>query len=169
MFTQCSKCETVFRLSADVLRAAGGQVRCGRCGEVFNALQRLAEDATAFSKGESSYELENRADAILNSAEAVAPAEPEFDETQDSDVEVAQLRIVDPVNPVDPVDPVDPDGSVDVDPDRSVGPGDAGGPGRPGMEPTPPRSPPGRPGILDIATPISTFFDLRHRRQRVLT
>ena len=33
-----------------MLRAAGGQVRCGRCGEVFNALARLAEDASAFSR-----------------------------------------------------------------------------------------------------------------------
>src|SRR5258707_15607581 len=74
VFTQCSKCETVFRLSAEALRAAGGQVRCGRCGEVFNALARLAEDATAFSAGESSLESETRADAILQSAEPVSPA-----------------------------------------------------------------------------------------------
>jgi predicted Zn finger-like uncharacterized protein len=71
LFTQCSKCETVFRLSAEVLRSAGGQVRCGRCGEVFNAVARLAEEATAFAAGESSLELEARADHILQ-----APAEP---------------------------------------------------------------------------------------------
>ena len=64
VFTQCSKCETVYRLSADVLRAAGGQVRCGRCGEVFNALARLAENAAAFKKGESPLDLETRADNI---------------------------------------------------------------------------------------------------------
>ncbi len=68
MFTQCSKCETVFKLSAEVLRAAGGQVRCGRCGEVFNALARLAEDASAFPAGESPLEMETRADEILHSA-----------------------------------------------------------------------------------------------------
>ena len=68
MYTQCSKCETVFRLSAEVLRAAGGQVRCGRCGELFNALARLAEDSTAFAGGESALELETRADSILESA-----------------------------------------------------------------------------------------------------
>ena len=68
MFTQCAKCETVFKLSAEVLRAAGGQVRCGRCGEVFNALARLAEDASAFSTGESPLEMETRADEILHSA-----------------------------------------------------------------------------------------------------
>ena len=74
VYTQCSKCETVFRLSAEALRAAGGQVRCGRCGEVFNALARLAEEATAFPAGESSLESETRADAILQSAEPVSPA-----------------------------------------------------------------------------------------------
>jgi len=71
LFTQCSKCETVFRLSAEVLRAAGGQVRCGRCGEVFNAVARLAEEATGFSAGESPLELEARADHILQ-----APSQP---------------------------------------------------------------------------------------------
>ncbi len=65
MFTQCSKCETVFKLSAEVLRAAAGQVRCGKCGEVFNALAHLAEEASAFTIGESSFDLETRADRIL--------------------------------------------------------------------------------------------------------
>ncbi|MEA3105733.1 MAG: hypothetical protein QOI88_338 [Gammaproteobacteria bacterium] len=98
VFTQCSKCETVFRLSAEALRAAGGQVRCGRCGEVFNALARLAEEATAFPTGESSLELETRADAILQSVESVesvesvppvaAPAAREGDE-------IAHLKVLD--------------------------------------------------------------------------
>jgi hypothetical protein len=55
-------------LSAEVLRAAGGQVRCGRCGEVFNALARLAEDPAAFPAGESAIDLETRANEILESA-----------------------------------------------------------------------------------------------------
>jgi predicted Zn finger-like uncharacterized protein len=67
LYTQCSKCETVFRLSAEVLRAAGGQVRCGRCGEVFNALARLAEDSSGFGSPESTFEMEVRADSILES------------------------------------------------------------------------------------------------------
>src|ERR1700685_1429327 len=88
VYTQCSKCETVFNLSADVLRTAGGQVRCGRCGEVFNALARLAEDAGAFSTPdesaagegslrESALEMEARADEILHSPTPKRPAEPE--------------------------------------------------------------------------------------------
>ena len=70
MFTQCSKCETVFELSADVLRAAGGQVRCGNCGEVFNALTRLAEDSTTFAVEESALDLEARAYSILETVPA---------------------------------------------------------------------------------------------------
>src|SRR5258708_26154942 len=70
VFTQCSKCETVFKLSAEVLRAAGGQVRCGRCGEVFNALARLAEDSSGFTAGESPLDLEARADSILETVAA---------------------------------------------------------------------------------------------------
>ena len=90
MFTQCSKCETVFRLPAEALRAAGGQVRCGRCGDVFNALARLAEDATAFPSGESPLELETRADAILQSIEPVSPAPAPVG---DGD-EIAQLQVL---------------------------------------------------------------------------
>jgi predicted Zn finger-like uncharacterized protein len=75
VFTQCSKCDTVFKLSAQVLRAAGGQVRCGRCGEVFNALARLAEESTAFTRGESSLDLETRADAILESLTTLGTAD----------------------------------------------------------------------------------------------
>ena len=91
MYTQCSKCETVFRLSAEALRAAGGQVRCGRCGEVFNALARLAEDATAFPAGESSLESETRADALLQSAEPVSPVDAPVREGD----EIAHLKILD--------------------------------------------------------------------------
>jgi predicted Zn finger-like uncharacterized protein len=103
VYTQCSKCETVFRLSAEALRAAGGQVRCGRCGEVFNALARLAEEPTAFPAGESSFESETRADAILQSVEPVSPAaapdpnpnrDPDPDPAREGD-EIAHLKILD--------------------------------------------------------------------------
>src|ERR1700728_2099062 len=99
VFTQCSKCETVFRLSAEVLRAAGGQVRCGRCGEVFNALARLAEDASTFPVGESALELEARADEILQSVvppvSPFAPAGADSEDLGAADVEFARLQVLD--------------------------------------------------------------------------
>src|SRR5271165_4339828 len=106
VYTQCAKCETVFKLSAEVLRAAGGQVRCGRCGEVFNALARLAEDGSAFSTGESSLDMEARADRILQSpadpaVSAVLPALSESAAPQEAedftaaDAEFARLQVLD--------------------------------------------------------------------------
>jgi predicted Zn finger-like uncharacterized protein len=97
VFTQCSKCETVFKLSAEVLRAAGGQVRCGKCGEVFNALAHLAEDASAFGTGESSFELETRADSILQSPAPPSSrgAQPSPEDSAPSGIEIARLQILD--------------------------------------------------------------------------
>jgi len=97
VFTQCSKCETVFKLSAEVLRAAGGQVRCGKCGEVFNALARLAEDPSAFATIETEIDLETRADSILETrapmqAPRVAAKEPE--NLAPPGVEIARLQIL---------------------------------------------------------------------------
>src|ERR1700685_2776515 len=108
VYTQCSKCETVFNLSADVLRTAGGQVRCGRCGEVFNALARLAEDASAVSTpgdsaaggsspAESALEMEARADEILHAPTPKRPVEPELasdgEDFASGDVEFARLQL----------------------------------------------------------------------------
>jgi predicted Zn finger-like uncharacterized protein len=43
VFTQCPDCATVFRVTADALRAAQGDVRCGVCSRSFNALENLSE------------------------------------------------------------------------------------------------------------------------------
>jgi predicted Zn finger-like uncharacterized protein len=97
VYTQCSKCETVFKLSAEVLRAAGGQVRCGKCGEVFNALAHLAEDPSVFTAGETSFDLETRADSILESPAPPTPrsATANSDEFAAPGVEIARLQILD--------------------------------------------------------------------------
>jgi predicted Zn finger-like uncharacterized protein len=39
--TRCSSCGTVFRVVQDQLKVSEGWVRCGRCNEVFNALEGL--------------------------------------------------------------------------------------------------------------------------------
>ena len=41
MFTACPNCKTRFRVSAAQLKAAQGQVRCGKCHEVFDAFWAL--------------------------------------------------------------------------------------------------------------------------------
>ena len=45
MYTQCPDCATVFRVTAEALRAAQGDVRCGVCATSFNALENLSEAA----------------------------------------------------------------------------------------------------------------------------
>ncbi len=99
MYTQCSNCNTVFELSAEVLRAAGGQVRCGRCGQIFNGLARLAEDAGSFETGESAFEMEERADSILESSivEQALQAAPEAedDEEEFGSLQIARLQVLD--------------------------------------------------------------------------
>lgn len=45
MYTQCPDCTTVFRITAEVLRVAQGDVRCGVCSTSFNALENLSEQA----------------------------------------------------------------------------------------------------------------------------
>ncbi len=44
MFTQCPECNTAFRVTAEVLKKATGQVRCGGCSIAFNALEHLSEE-----------------------------------------------------------------------------------------------------------------------------
>ena len=43
MYSQCPECLARFRVGAGDLRAAGGTVRCGRCGSAFNALAGLSD------------------------------------------------------------------------------------------------------------------------------
>mgnify|MGYP001767489802 CR=1 FL=1 len=41
--TRCPECGTLFRVTAEQLRARSGRVRCGRCRTAFNALDHLDE------------------------------------------------------------------------------------------------------------------------------
>jgi|GEM_PF-687393 len=43
MYTQCPECGTSFRVTAEVLKQAAGKVRCGGCGNAFNAVAYLSE------------------------------------------------------------------------------------------------------------------------------
>ncbi len=44
VYTQCPDCATVFRVTAEALRIAQGNVRCGVCSTSFNALENLSEE-----------------------------------------------------------------------------------------------------------------------------
>lgn len=68
MYTQCPRCETIFRVTAEILRAAAGQVRCGRCGAAFSALAHLEERPDDFPLAGSRLDQDRRAERILESA-----------------------------------------------------------------------------------------------------
>ena len=48
MYTQCPQCNTVFRIYAQQLTQARGQVRCGICNHSFSALESLTEHLDRF-------------------------------------------------------------------------------------------------------------------------
>ncbi|HRH30423.1 MAG TPA: zinc-ribbon domain-containing protein, partial [Aquabacterium sp.] len=39
--TRCTHCGTIFKVVQDQLKVSEGWVRCGRCHEVFNAMEGL--------------------------------------------------------------------------------------------------------------------------------
>ncbi|MCP4000644.1 MAG: DUF3426 domain-containing protein [Gammaproteobacteria bacterium] len=73
MQTRCPHCETIFQLGADDLRHAHGKVRCGDCGNVFNALEFLTEDA---KESEDSLPVLTSAPSIISSADNPHKDEP---------------------------------------------------------------------------------------------
>lgn len=86
MFTQCPDCGTVFRVTATVLRAARGQVRCGVCDATFDALQYLTEEADA--EGDASGAPPppaNRAPESTAGAGFVDASNEEFDDPDEDD------------------------------------------------------------------------------------
>lgn len=86
--TRCTACGTIFRVVQDQLKVSEGWVRCGRCQEVFNALEGL-------------FDLEREAPPQRpppRAAEAPATAEvPTSSSSDDWDSTQAQQRSVDPI------------------------------------------------------------------------
>ena len=72
-------------------------MRCGKCGEIFNALAYLAEDPGAFTAVETEIELEFRADSILESPAPMTPATPpeNAEDFTPLGVEIARLQVLD--------------------------------------------------------------------------
>lgn len=58
MITRCPSCHTCFRVRAAQLGARAGQVRCGRCSRVFNALEHLIEEIAAARSMPSTEQIE---------------------------------------------------------------------------------------------------------------
>ncbi|MGE5625696.1 MAG: DUF3426 domain-containing protein [Bacillota bacterium] len=76
MFTTCSHCHTRFRVTAKQLKAAGGQVRCGKCDQVFDAFAALeAGKSPAPAPADVPEEMPLRAEPDAVAPELDAPLE----------------------------------------------------------------------------------------------
>jgi predicted Zn finger-like uncharacterized protein len=67
IYTRCPHCETAFRVQPSHLVVAGGEVRCGQCHEIFNALQH---QLTELPEEEGNTLDEISEDALLQELEA---------------------------------------------------------------------------------------------------
>ena len=84
LITQCPRCQTRFRVTAEQLETANGRVRCGACLAVFQAREALAETET--SAGEP----------MPSPAEAVS--DPRVDAAADSLAELLRDPMVETVS-----------------------------------------------------------------------
>lgn len=78
MFTDCPECHRQFRIRAEQLSVAGGQVKCGYCGQQFNALERLHDKPLPPQK------------QPVDIVQAQQELEPQFD-IPDSDEETVEM------------------------------------------------------------------------------
>ena len=78
MYSQCPDCHTRFRVTAEVLRIARGTVRCGRCGNAFDALERLSDTIPPARVSSDERPADRGAMALSAVPDAVVAAEYHF-------------------------------------------------------------------------------------------
>lgn len=91
MITRCPSCQTHFRVHAEQLAARAGQVRCGKCSRVFDALEHLIEE---FAPAPAPPEFETPhadADAAEHAPEAGTPADVAAQVQQPTPVQAARV------------------------------------------------------------------------------
>lgn len=77
MFTQCPDCQTTFRVSDRVLQQAAGRVRCGGCGNAFDALEHMSNNDD--NEAEASTSDENK--LLLETLDKLAGPEVDLEDT----------------------------------------------------------------------------------------
>ena len=72
LITRCPACETMFKVVPDQLRISDGWVRCGQCGEIFDAARHLLPDPNSAVPAPTDVDL-NATPAIAVPAAQPAP------------------------------------------------------------------------------------------------
>jgi predicted Zn finger-like uncharacterized protein len=80
LFTECPTCQTMFRVTGAILRAGHGQVECGQCHTIFDAIERLIDDIPPGPQPEPAASLEPAAtlSSLPTDAEEAALASTEL-------------------------------------------------------------------------------------------
>ena len=110
LFTRCTRCETVFRVTTGDLQASGGQVRCGRCQVVFDAFASLTARPPGNAQEEPAPETDKsvlpQATAADAESLALVPREPDSHDPEPNDPALDELGPNDPA--LDELEPNDP-------------------------------------------------------------
>ncbi|PKO25495.1 MAG: hypothetical protein CVU35_03775 [Betaproteobacteria bacterium HGW-Betaproteobacteria-8] len=139
LVTSCPQCDAAFYVTPEQLAAHRGEVRCGKCEHVFNALDRLAE-------------VED--EEIVEAIAPIAPAEPEYIPEESSTPLPEEPSVADDIEIIAEHD--EPDFAEE--PEFQVAPSEEDEPasddfGTP--EPTPPESATPVFNITDFSVPAS--------------
>ncbi len=95
LVTCCPACAATFYVTPDQLSAHHGEVRCGKCSHVFNALDRLSELSDAPLAADTHHEIV--AAPPVDEAAGVQPAQPEV--TTDASSSAAAFNIANYTTP----------------------------------------------------------------------
>lgn len=99
MLTRCPACATAFRVTLEQIKARQGQVRCGRCQNVFNAIEHLTDTATVPETTAVAAEpiVESPATEELPVVESPQPAVPDIPASTETDEPEAETTVAEEV------------------------------------------------------------------------
>jgi len=105
LFTRCPECATTFRVNDEALKKANGQVRCGRCASVFNALAERVADIQPASTPDNKEQAPTAAPAAAPAPKPAAAAKSAEPPTAVNPASAAAAPVPPPPRAAQPADP----------------------------------------------------------------
>lgn len=100
MITRCPSCRTRFRVSTEQLAVRAGQVRCGKCGRIFDALEYLIEENALAAESAVTQEPIAVASAVVETQEPITVASAVAEaQAMDFDAGISEPLIPAPTKP----------------------------------------------------------------------
>jgi predicted Zn finger-like uncharacterized protein len=117
MLTRCPHCQTAFRVLPEQLKARNGQVRCGTCRDVFNALDSLSDEILTAPTATMEVQVPETIPEPAVIIESELP--PTAEEVDTESVAVAEAITVEAVEEVGPAT-AEPEQAIEEDPVEEV-------------------------------------------------